>query len=58
MKLKNRSYRYDINGPKPRYSKYKKCLNMSQHFKLNLEKVKQHWGWVEQSVTCKKSVYL
>ena len=24
----NRSNRYDINRPKPRYSKYKKCLNV------------------------------
>ena len=28
MKMKKRSHRYDVNGPKPRYSKYKKCLNM------------------------------
>ena len=28
MKTKNRSHRYDINRPKPRYSKYKKFLNM------------------------------
>ena len=58
IKMKNRSQRYDINRPKPRYSKYKKCLNMillrriKQH--LNniwssiYEQVKQHWGWVEK----------
>ena len=28
MRMKNRSNRYDINRPKPRYSKYKKCLIM------------------------------
>ena len=32
MKMKNRSHRYDINRPTPRYAqkyrKYKKCLSM------------------------------
>ena len=28
MKMKNESHRYGINRPKPRYSKYKKCVNM------------------------------
>ena len=28
MKMKNRLHKYDINRPKPRYIKYKKCLNM------------------------------
>ena len=28
MKMKNKSHKYDINRPKPRYSKYEKCLNM------------------------------
>ena len=35
MKMENRSHICDINRPKPRYSKYRKCLNMSQHLKLN-----------------------
>ena len=58
MKIKNRSHRYDINRPKPRYSKYKKCLNMTllicimQHLS-NIwssihEQVKQQWGWIEK----------
>ena len=32
LKIKNRSYRYDINRPRPRhghkYTKYKMCLNI------------------------------
>ena len=28
IKSKKGSDRYDINRPKPRYNKYKKCLNM------------------------------
>ena len=35
MKMENRSHIYDMNRPKPRYSKYRKCLNMSQRLKLN-----------------------
>ena len=35
MKIKNRSYRYDINRPRSRhehkYSKYKQCLSKMQH---------------------------
>ena len=37
MKMKNKSHRYDINRPKPRYSKYKKFLNM-----MFLICIKQH----------------
>ena len=61
MKIKNRSYRYDINRPRPRhglkYSKYKKCVSTMllciKHHLSNLwssihEKVKQHWGWVDK----------
>ena len=46
MKMKNRSYRYDINGPRSRhghkYSTYQLCRSvmmvicMKQHSKLNL----------------------
>ena len=61
MEMQNRSHRYNINRPMSRhghkYSKYKKCLSMmmllciKQHLS-NIwssihEKVKQHWGWVE-----------
>ena len=56
MKMKNRSPRYDINRPKPRYSTHKKSLKMlliciKQHIS-NIwssvhEKVKQHWYWGE-----------
>ena len=58
MKIKNRSEIYDINRPKPRYNKYKKCLNMMlfMYIKQHLnniwssiqEKVKQYWGWIEK----------
>ena len=37
MKMKNKSNRYDINRPKPRYSTYKKSLKM-----LLLLCIKQH----------------
>ena len=37
MKMKNRSHRYDINRPKPRYSTYKKSFKM-----LLLICIKQH----------------
>ena len=56
MKMKNRSPRYDINRPKPRYSTHKKSLKMlliciKQHIS-NIwssvhEKNKQHWYWGE-----------
>ena len=39
MKIKKRSLRYDINRPKPRYIKYKKCLNL-----MLLMYIKQHLG--------------
>ena len=70
MKMKNRSYRHDINRPRSRhghkYNKYKKRLSMmmllcvKQHLS-NIwssihEKVKQHRDWVEKSVAYKKSV--
>ena len=62
MKIKNISHRYDINRHRPRYghkySKYKKCLSMmllicikehlSNIWSSVYEKVKHHWGWVEQ----------
>ena len=62
MKMKNRSYRYDINRATSRhgykYSKYKKCLSkmmlicIKQHLS-NIgssihENVKQPWGWVKK----------
>ena len=41
MKMKNTSYRYNINRPRPRhghkYNKYKKCLSMKM-----LTCIKQH----------------
>ena len=69
--MKNRSLRSDITSPRPRYGHkytiYKMCLSlmMAIRFKQHLsniwssiyEKIKQHWGWVEQSVAYKKSVY-
>ena len=58
MRMKNRSHRYDINRPEPRYTKYKKCLNMLLLIRINQylsniwssihKQVKQHWGWVEK----------
>ena len=58
----NRWHRYDINRPIPKhghkYSKYEKSLSITmlicikQHlsniWSWILEKVKQHWGWVEK----------
>ena len=44
-KMKNRSHRYDINRPKPRYSKYKKCLNM-----MMLICIKQHISNIWSSI--------
>ena len=66
LKMKNRSHTHDINRPRPRYghkyTKYKMCLSimMSTYIKQHLsnisssihEKIKQHWGWVENSVAC------
>ena len=68
---KKRSQRYHINSPRPthghKYTKYKMCLGIMMviFIKKHLryiwnsihEKVKQHWGWVEKSIACKKSVY-
>ena len=65
MKMKNRSHRYETNRPKPRHSKYKKCLNIMMLILCNKqhlsniwssvhEKVKQHWGWVEKKRCLKK----
>ena len=62
MKMKNRSHRYNINRPVSRhghkYIKYKKRLSMmmltcvrqrlSNIWSSVHEKVKQHWGWVEE----------
>ena len=63
--MKNRSYRYKVNRPRPRhghkYRTYKKCLTMMIIFtciKQKLtniwssvhEKVKQHQGWDEKRV--------
>ena len=53
MKIKNRSHRYDINRPKPRYSKYKKFLNM-----MLLIRIKQHlsniWSSIHEKLDVKK----
>ena len=72
LKIKNRSQKYNINRPRSRYehnyTKYKMYLSImmitciKQHlsniWSSILEKVKQHWGWVEKkSVAYKKSVY-
>ena len=61
LKVKNRSYRYDINRPRTgdgQYTKYKLSISimmvicMKQHLSniwssIN-EKVKQHSGWVKR----------
>ena len=62
LKIKKRSWRYDINWSRPRhrhsYTKYKMCLSImmvvciKQHLS-NIwtsvhDKVKQHWDWVEK----------
>ena len=62
LKVKNTSYRYDINRPRSGYghnlTKYKVSLSImmviciKQHLSsiwnsIN-EKVKQHWSWVEK----------
>ena len=68
LKMKNRSHRYDINRLRPRhghkFTKYEMCLSkmmvicIKQHlsniWSSILERDKQHWGWVEKSVTYKK----
>ena len=67
---RNRSHRYGVNKRRPRnghkYTKDQVCLSktievicIKQHL-INIwssihEKVKQHWGWVEKSVACKKA---
>ena len=62
LKMKNRSYWYDVNRPRPRhghkYIKYKMWLNIMmtvciKQYLSNIwssidEKVKQHWDWVEK----------
>ena len=67
----NRSQRYDINRPRPRhgpkYTKYKICVSImmviftKQHLSSIWssfhENVNQHWGWVEERIAYKKSVY-
>ena len=71
VKMKSRSYRYGINGPRSRhrhkYSKYQKSSSMmmliciKQYLRILSSihrKVKQHWGWVEKKkVASKKSVH-
>ena len=66
--MKNKSYRYVINRPRPRhwrkYTKYKICRSimmvicikkhLSNIWNSIHEKVKQHWVWVEKSVAYKK----
>ena len=65
--MKNWWRRYDISRPKPRYSKYKKCLNMMLLvcIKQHLSNLKQNsWkrevtlrvGW-KNALLIKKSVY-
>ena len=70
LKMKNRSQRYDINGPKPghghKYTKYKMCLSVmkvvciKQHlsniWSSTHEKVKQQWSWIEKVVAYKKEI--
>ena len=66
LKMKNRSYKYDINRPSPRhghkYTKNKMCLSIlmdvciKQHLS-NIwssvdEKVKQHWDWFKKRDAC------
>ena len=74
LKMKNRSYTYDINRPWSRhghqYTKYKMCLSImvvifiKQHptntWSSIHEKVKQHWGWAEKKALLikKKMVYI
>ena len=66
-KMKNGSHRYDLNRPKLKYSKYKKCLNMmllicmKQHLN-NIwisvhEKVKQHKNIFRASLHCSTCQY-
>ena len=64
MKMKNWSHRYDINRTRSRhghkYSKYKRMMMLicSKQHLSNIwswihAKVKQHWGWIEESVAYK-----
>ena len=70
VKMKNRSYRYGINGPRSRhghkYIKYQKSSSMmmliciKQYLSILSsihKKVKQNWGWVEkkQALLLKKA---
>ena len=70
LKIKSTSHRFDINRPRPRNghkdTKYKMCLSImmviciEQHLR-NIwssihEKVRQHWGSVEKSITHKKAI--
>ena len=54
--MKSRSHRYDINRPKLRSNKYKKCLNM-----ILLIRIKQHlsniWSLLHEKVAYKKTMY-
>ena len=49
--MKYRSHRYEINRPRSRHERKYSNIWTSVH-----EKVKQHWGWVENSVDYKRSV--
>ena len=71
MKKKTRSHGYDINRPRSiyrhKYSKYKTCLSLIMLICIKVqlsniwssirEKVKQHWNWVEKSVTYKTCIW-
>ena len=66
--MKNRLQRYDISRTRPRhghkYIKYKMRLSIMmvicmKQYRSNIwssinEKVKEHWDWVEKSVSYKK----
>ena len=68
MKMKNRSYKYNINRPNLDIVNIKKCLNImlliciKQHLKIMWssihEKVRQHWRWIEKCVAYKKRCVL
>ena len=58
MKMENRSHIYDINRPKPRYSKYRKCLYVSTFEAQFLKKLSNTEAELKKSVAYKRSVYL
>ena len=71
MEMKNRSHRFDMNRPRPRYrhryTKYKLfhsrmlfiCIrkHLNNIWSSFHEKIKQLWDWTERSVGYKKIVY-